>query len=206
MYIPVLPPELFNRAERELKQFKAASDEYCRYLEEFNGFSKSATYQHRLANARMYVSHFLTVFNLCVKRGEIKTSERALYSLPVETGDIPDLTSDSAVIRCCKAAIQGERDRTDKGGMPIFNPTIAKVSVHYDLFCELYEKQQELRHRTDESLAVVASMRENMDSIILEVWNAIESHFSKLEGSARLDACRKYGVIYYFRPGENKSY
>ena len=153
----------------------------------------------------MYVSHFLIVFNLCVKRGEIKASERASYSLPVDTGEIPDMSSDAAVIRCCKAAIQGEHDRTSKGGMPVFNPTIAKVTVHYDLFRELYDKQQDLRHITDESLAVVAAMRDNIDAIILEVWNAIEAYFSKLEGTARLDACRKYGIIYYFRPGENKS-
>ncbi|MCQ2083258.1 MAG: hypothetical protein MJY58_02010 [Bacteroidaceae bacterium] len=204
LYIPVLPPELFNRVERKLKQFKEASDLYCSCLYQQNCFSKSAAYQKKLKNAHMYVSHFLTVFNLAVKRGEIKTKERVLYSLPEDSAELPDLSSDAAVIRCCQNAIAGERARTQKGGLPMMNPTIAKVNVHYDLFRELYDRHQQLRTKTDDSLAAVAALRPELDALILEVWNTIESHFANLAGEARLNACRKYGVIYYYRPGEKK--
>lgn len=205
LYVPVIPPELYNRAERKLKQFKEAADQYNACLAEQNGFSKSATYRTRLKNARMYVSHFLTVFNLAVRRGEIKAKERSLYSLPENSAELPDLSSDAAIIRCCQNAIVGERARTQKGGIPMMNPTVAKVNVHYDLFRELYEKQQELRARTEENLVAVAALRPEIDEVILEVWNTVEAHFANLPGSARLDACRKYGVIYYYRPGEKKS-
>ena len=50
-----------------------------------------------------------------------------------------------------------------KGGIPIYNPTIAKVNVHFDLFQELYKKQCELRRLTEESLAAVALMRPEID-------------------------------------------
>jgi len=201
-YAPVLSPELFAKAEKKLAQFDDAVGRYLKSLDKQVSYSKSESYQDRLKNAKMYVSHFLTVFNLCVKRGEIKASDREYYSIPVNSGEMPDMSTDIAVIRCCENAIRGEKARVEKGGIPIYNPTIAKVVVHYELFKELYDKQCGLRQLTDESLLVVSLMRPQIDAIILEVWNSIESYFSNLTGEKKLKACRDYGLIYYYRKGE----
>ena len=201
-YAPVLSPDLFNRAETKLQQFKGAVNRYVKSLEGQVNYSKSDAYQDRLKTARMYVSHFLTVFNLCVKRGEMKPADRDYYSIPQDSGELPDMSSDISVIRCCENTIQGEKARTNKGGIPIYNPTIAQVAVHYDLFKELYDKQCGLRQLTEESLMVVSLMRPQIDEVILEVWNSIESYFSDLEGEKKLNACREYGLIYYYRKGE----
>ena len=201
-YAPVLSPDLLSRAEKKLVQFRDAVDRYLKSLDTQVSYSKSEPYQTRLKNARMYVSHFLTVFNLCIKRGEIKAQDRLFYSIPEESGELPDMSSDLAVIRCCENTIKGEKERTAKGGIPIFNPTIAKVTVHYDLFRELYDKQCSLRQLTDESLLVVSLMRPQMDDIILEVWNSIENYFSDMPGELKLKVCREYGLIYYYRKGE----
>ena len=45
-------------------------------------------------------------------------------------------------------------------------------------------------------------MRPQIDEVILEVWNSIESYFSDLTGEKKLNACRQYGLIYYYRSGE----
>lgn len=201
-YTPVLSPELFTRADKKLRQFKEAVDRYLKSLENQVSYSKSEPYQTRLKNARMYVSHFLTVFNLCVKRGEIKAQDRSFYSIPENSGELPDMSSDIAVIRCCENTINGERERTAQRGIPIYNPTIAKVTVHYDLFKELYDKQCELRQLTDEALLVVSLMRPQIDEVILDVWNSIEDYFSDLTGEKKLKACREYGLIYYYRSSE----
>lgn len=201
-YAPVLSPELFNRAEKKLQQFREVVDRYLTAQKRQVSNSKSDIYQTRLKNARMYVSHFLTVFNLCVKRGEMKTSDRLFYSLDENNGELPDLSSDISVIRCCQNAIKGEKLRTMKGGIPIYNPTIAKVNVHFDLFQELYNKQCELRRLTEESLAAVALMRPEIDEVIVEVWNSVENYFKDLEGEKKLKSCRDYGLIYYYRKGE----
>ena len=201
-YAPVLSPELFTKADKKLQQFKDAVDRYLKSLETQVNYSKSEPYQNRLKNAKMYVSHFLTVFNLSVKRGEIKASDRKYYSIPENTGELPDMSSDIAVIRCCENTIRGEKSRTDKGGIPIYNPTIAKVAVHYELFKELYDKQCGLRQLTEESLMVVSLMRPQIDEIILDVWNSIENYFSDLTGEKKLKTCREYGLIYYYRTGE----
>jgi hypothetical protein len=201
-YAPVISPELFNRADKKLQQFKDAVDRYVKSLETQVNYSKSDAYQARLKNAKMYVSHFLTVFNMCVKRGEMKSSDRAFYAIEVNSGELPDMSSDIAVIRCCENTIKGERLRMEKGGVPIYNPTIAKVAVHYDLFRELYDKQCELRQLTDEALLVVSLMRPQIDEVILDVWNSIEDYFSDLTGEKKLKACREYGLIYYYRTSE----
>lgn len=201
-YAPVLSAELFARAEKKLQQFRGTVDRYLNSLDKQVSYSKSESYQERLKRAKMYVSHFLTVFNLCVKRGEIKSSDRKYYSIPEDSGELPDMSSDIAVIRCCENTIRGEKARTDNGGIPIYNPTIAKVVVHFDLFKELYDKQCELRQMTDETLMVVSLMRPQVDEVILEVWNSIENYFSDYSGEKKLKACRDYGLIYYYRSGE----
>jgi hypothetical protein len=201
-YAPVLSPELFSRSEKKLVQFKEAVERYTKSLEAQTSYSKSEPYQNKLKNAKMYVSHFLTVFNMCVKRGEIKPADRKFYSIPDSSGELPDMSSDIAVIRCCENTIKGERERNSKGGIPIYNPTIAKVAVHYELFKELYDKQCELRQLTDEALLVVSLMRPQVDEVILEVWNSIENYFADLTGEKKLKACREYGLIYYYRTSE----
>ena len=201
-YAPVLSPELLSRAEKKLRQFKEAVDRYVKSLDSQVNYSKSEPYQNKLKNAKIYVSHFLTVFNLCVKRGEIKASDRKYYSIPEGSGELPDMSSDIAVIRCCENTIRGEKNRTDKGGTPIYNPTIAKVAVHYELFKELYDKQCELRKLTDEALMVVSLMRPQVDEVILDVWNSIENYFSDLSGEKKIKTCREYGLIYYYRTSE----
>lgn len=201
-YRPVLPPELLSNAERVLVQFRELSNRYNKSLEEQIAFSKSDAYQNKLRNARMYVSHFITVFNLSVKRGEIKKTERAYYALPEDCGENPDLSSEASVLRWGENVIKGEQQRTAKGGIPIYNPTIGKVSVHFELFKEQYKKQIQLKQTTDECLTVVTLLRPQVDEIILDVWNSIEGFFSDLEVDAKIKACEEYGVIYYYRKGE----
>ena len=201
-YTPVLSTELFSKAEKKLQQFREAVDRYTESLETQVNYSKSESYQTRLKNAKMYVSHFLTVFNMCVKRGEMKAKDREYYSFTEDSGELPDMSSDIAVIRCCENTIKGEKLRISKGGIPIYNPTIAKVAVHYDLFKELYDKQCELRQLTDEALLVVSLMRPQVDEVILDVWNSIENYFPDLTGEKKMKMCRDYGLIYYYRTGE----
>ena len=201
-YVPVIAPDLLVRVERLLWQFQSANRTYLSNLDQQLAFSRSDKYQTRLKTARMYVSHFIMVFNMCVKRKEFKVSDRSYYSMPEDMSEVPDLSTDVAVLRWCENVIRGERERTGRGGIPVYNPSVAKLAVHYDLFNELYKEHKRLKSLTDESLNAVAVMRPEADALILDVWNSIEKFFSNLSGEERLDACRSYGVIYYYRKGE----
>ena len=102
--------------------------------------------------------------------------------------------------------IEGERQRTSRGGIPIYNPTIAKVKVHYDIFMEGYEKQKNLQLLTNRSLEQLSSMRAQADRLILDIWNQVGAKYQEvLPNEKRLEKCRDYGLIYYYRTGEKQT-
>ena len=79
-----------------------------------------------------------------------------------------------------KNIIEGESERTRTGGAPIYNPAIAKVSVHYDLFKEAYQSKKIAQKNGQRFLKVCKIMRNKADAIILDLWNQIEKSFSIL--------------------------
>jgi len=203
-YVPVIKPDLYDRANTLLKSFSAASDEYNTRLAKFYDHLRSDKYQTRLNTARTYVRDFLAVFSMSVNRGDFKRSDRRYYNLSDQDGDVPVLTGETQVLQWCENVIQGERARTSNGGIPIYNPTVAKLTVHYELFKEMYNQHKLLKEDADRALETVAGMREDVDSLILEMWNSIEAFFADKSGKAKLDACSRYGIIYYYRKGEER--
>ena len=103
----------------------------------------------------------------------------------------------------CYEIIEGEQQRTAQGGIPIYNPTIARVKVHYDIFLDSYERQKNLQALTNRSLEELASMRGRADELILDIWNQVETKYQDVTpNEVRLDKCRDYGLIYYYRSSE----
>lgn len=51
----------------------------------------------------------------------------------------------------------------------------------------------------------LASMRAEADGLILDIWNQVEKKFEEVTpNEKRLDLCRDYGIIYYYRTGEKR--
>lgn len=164
----------------------------------------SKKHQQNVKKARMYVSHFIQVFNMSVMRGEIKSVMKEMYGLPKEN-ILPDLISEANLIEWGKKVVDGEQRRIAQGGIALHNPTISKVKVYYDIFVESHERQKNSQKITARSLDSISQMREEADDIILEAWNQIEKHFEVIPSAEkRLDKCREYGVIYYYRKGETE--
>ena len=77
---------------------------------------------------------------------------------------------------------------------------------HYDIFMEGYEKQKSLQSLTNRSLEQLASMRVQADRLILDIWNQVEAKFQDVSpNEKRLEKCRDYGLIYYYRTGEKQN-
>lgn len=201
-YNPVISLKTLSEARRFLPRFKTAQIYYKQCFD--NQVSTNRKFQVNARNARLYISHFIQVLNLAVIRSEIKEEYKDLYELPRDTNNVPDLTSEASVLEWGERIIKGERERMRLGGIPIYNPTIAKVTVHYDIFKEGYECQKNRQLITSRSLNSLAAMREYTDEIILDIWNQIERHFESLPREERLNKCREYGLVYYYRSGEVK--
>ena len=192
-----------SEARNFLSKFEIAHNYYAQCYD--NQVKESPKHQSNVKTARLYISHFIQVLNLSVLRSEVKAIHKKLYCLPIDNYNVPDLTSEAAMVEWGKRIIEGERKRTSQGGVPIYNPTIAKVKVHYDIFVDSYERQKALQVLTNRSLEGLATMRTRADELILDIWNQVEEKFRNISpNELRLDKCRDYGVIYYYRTGEKR--
>lgn len=174
------------------------------YAECYNRQAKAGKkHQTNVKMARLYVSHFIQVLNMAVIRSEIRPAHKEYYGLDTKTNTVPDLSTEPALAEWGKKIVEGERRRIAQGGVAIYNPTIAKVRVHYDIFMESYEKQRGLQANTANSLQKLASMREEADRLILNIWNQVEKKYEQVNPlEKRMELCRNYGVIYYYRTNE----
>lgn len=192
-----------SEARNFLAKFQTAQIYYTACFA--NQAKASGKHQANVKTARLYISHFIQVLNLAVLRSEVKAVHKQFYGLPLDNSNVPDLTSEAAMIEWGRKIIEGERRRTAQGGIPIYNPTIAKVKVHYDIFVESYERQKSLQLLTNRSLDTLASMREKADELILNIWNQVEATFQDMvPNEKRLDKCREYGLVYYYRTSEKR--
>lgn len=198
----ILTPRLFNEVISFLPHFEQTKKNYVNALS--IQVNSNIHFQELNKNARLYISHFIQVLNLCIIRKEIKESIKTSFGLIPENYNVPDFSSDTDLLKWGEMIINGENDRIQKGGVPIYNPTIAKVKVHYDLFKDAYHNQRYLQKNTARSLEELSSLREKADDIIRESWNQIEAKFNDLRPDIKIERCREYGVIYYYRKNEKK--
>lgn len=190
-------------ARNFLRKFEAAHIYYNQSYD--NQSTASRKHQANVKLARLYISHFIQVLNLAVLRDEIKVSHKDMYGLP-SVNVVPDLITESSMVEWGRKIINGEQKRISQGGIPIYNPTIARVKVRYDIFLDSYERQKSYQTITARSLEDLASMRNRADELILDIWNQVEAKFQELPSSElRLEKCRDYGLVYYYRSGEKEN-
>ena len=171
-----------------------------------NQIKKSTKNTQLQRNAELYLSHFVQVLYMAIERGEIKDSYLELYGLTPGIYILPNFKTCEGLVENGPKIIEGEKMRIKKGGMPIYNPTIAKVAVHWDIFNEAYRNRKSLQKRTALALERVSALRGDVDSIILDIWNQVENAFADLPPECRSEECRKYGVVYYYRRNEPHIY
>ncbi len=98
--------------------------------------------------------------------------------------------------------IDGEEKRISQRGVPIYNPTIAKVKVMYSIFKDGYNTQKIHQKATIRTQKDVDNFRSEIDAIILEIWDQVESANMNLPSKKKIDKNKEYGIIYYYRKGE----
>ena len=87
---------------------------------------------------------------------------------------------------------------------PVTNPTIARVKVHYEDFVRLNISQKGLQDSNTKALAKISELRGKADSIILNLWNEIEDHFSNNTPTVKREKAAEYGVSYVYRKHEKE--
>lgn len=198
----VLPYRLSSEAETCLLKFENTVSQYQTNVD--TKVNANKRYKRIVQNTRMYISHFIQVLNFAVLRGEIKKEQKRLYKLNENSNALPDLSTEEALIVWGKNIIEGETERMSLGGIPINCPAINKLKVHYDMFTENQLNQAMHRMSTTRSYEDLGSLRREADKIILQIWNAVEEHYSKRLPYDRLRSCENYGLKFYYRPREKR--
>lgn len=196
----VLSYQTTQEAQQFLTKFQRAQRKYQQCHDLHTNSSK--TYRKELQMARLYVSHFIQVMNMAIMRGELRKEIKPAYGLDIDNPNCPDLNSEQAVMEWGEKIIKAEEERTLKGGVPIYNPTIAKVKVYWGIFNEHYFNQRILRANAAKALEEVTELRPQADDIILDIWNQVEGRYMEMPISARMEKCKPFGVIYYYRTKE----
>jgi len=181
--------------EKQLVQYQQTLDSQV---------SANKKYQQIVHNARLYISHFIQVFNLSIIRGDIKKDHKLFYQLDPSIHTVPDLSTETALMHWGKCVIDGENERIRNGGLPIYNPAIAKVKVHYEVFKEYKSTQKLYQNTTNRNWEELVSLREKGDGIILEMWNQVEAKFKNEKPYSRITKCQQIGLVYYYRKGEKQ--
>lgn len=191
---------LLSQAQVYLPVFTSLVKEYNFTFE--NQVKDSKVYQQKVRMARMYISHFIQVLNFAVMRGELKKEVKLLYGLEPDDYSVPNLTSEKAITEWGAKIIAGENERIQNKGVPFIYPSVAKLKVYYDIFCDSSVSQKTRQRSTTRNQSRVVQMRQQVDELILRIWDSIEEHYANLLPYERYVACVNCGVIYYYRRNE----
>jgi hypothetical protein len=135
---------------------------------------------------------------------EIKKEQKLLYGLDPHQHVVPDLSTDEYLLEWGKNIIEGEQQRMANGGFPIYNPAINKVKVHYDIFCEHMQSHQFHVQTTNRVQGDLGELRKQADALIVQIWDLVEHYFRQELPYSKMQKCKQYGLIYYYRKGEKK--
>lgn len=195
-----LSPKNITTAKDVLAHFQTLNKSYQQlYNTQVNA---NKLFVNKVKNARMYVSHFIQVLYMSIIRSEIKENQLELYKLESENLVVPDLTSHEQLLEWGQNIIDGENKRVSQGGVPIFNPSIAKVNVMFSIFKEGYRTQKLHQKGTNRIMNEVALYREIVDKVIFDIWEEVEKSNLDLPFEQRIEKNREYGIVYYYRKGE----
>ncbi len=154
---------------------------------------------------RLFISHFVQVFNMCIARGEIKPEARATLSLQECGTAVPDLSTDKALMEWGHAIVEGEERRMAEGGRcRIYNPSIAVVRAKLEIFESHYNAHRDILQTVQKFKDKLDETRVRADEIILKVWNEVEAAVGPVDSDEKRDTCQRYGLVYFFRPQERQ--
>ncbi|HKI90621.1 MAG TPA: hypothetical protein VKA38_16460 [Draconibacterium sp.] len=165
---------------------------------------KSKDYKIVFDKAYLYVSHFIRVVFMTIERGELKEELLPYYGLEEFDGKVPVINSEQELLEWGNKIILGEQKRLQKGGSPIYNPSIALVKVKVENFNEAAVFQHNLKKNTARSHEKLKTLRKSTNDFICRMWNEIENNIQSDSPKHHRQLTQEYGLVYVFRRNEKK--
>ena len=162
-------------------------------------------YDELFKNAQLYVSHFIQVLFLTVIRNEIKEENLPQYGLQEKNPVMPDISTEEAVLKWGENLMRGESERTCHGGIPLYNPAIAKVKVHYELFKESIQNLAICEKNVSRLENNIDDIRKKANEYIRKIWTKVEERYSRTSPDEQALRFKAYKMQFYYRKGEQLS-
>ncbi|MBL7784277.1 MAG: carboxypeptidase-like regulatory domain-containing protein [Chitinophagales bacterium] len=145
---------------------------------------------------KVYISHFVQVFNFGIEREKYPLQDRSFYGLSINSGLVPSLNTESEIVQWGNSIIKGDAERTAMGGAPMANPSTAEFKVVFEEMIQLIQTQSSLKNAYDKAQEKVNGMNEAVDKLILRIWNEINTFYDDHEAASRRRKAREWGVVF----------
>ena len=165
---------------------------------------KNSAYKSAYEKAKLYVSHFIQVLFMTVEREELKNDVLVFYGLQNCNGKVPPLNSEQEILDWGRKLIQGEQKRMQRGGSPVYNPSVAVVKAKVEDFHEAAVFQANLKRNSLRSHDKLLRLRKITNDFISRMWTEVEESMDNLPPKHKRQRAQEYGVVYVFRRNEKK--
>ncbi len=151
----------------------------------------------------MYCSHFIQVFNMCVRRGEYPAGHRSFYQLPFENEKLPLLQLEHQVTTVARNIIMGEQIRVTQGGAPMSRPSADEIEDIFVVYKNLISTGSNAKDALDNAQEDVQRLNKEANGVIKKVWREAEIFYNEQPRPSMREHARRWGVE-YARKGSKK--
>lgn len=144
----------------------------------------------------LFVSHFIQVFNLGVKRNVYAAAQRDFFDLPVSSDVLPDLVKGVDIMLWANKIVNGDPLRVAAGGAAMSNPTDAEVHTALSAFVAAFTAQSNFKDALDIAQEALEALLPEAEKVVRKVWDELETFYNEESDESRRDNCREWGVVY----------
>lgn len=154
------------------------------------------------ATAALFVSHYLQVFNLGVRRGRYQAADRALFGLPTASAELPDLGTEADLTTWLTNIASGEAALVAAGQPAMANPSAAEVAEAGAAFATQLAARGSSGTTKVQALGQLAPQRDTVDEVLADVYAELKHRHRKLTPPQNRALARTYGFRFTNHRGE----
>ena len=152
---------------------------------------------------RSYVRSYFSSLKANIKIDKIEKSARGFYGLDITNTRQPIITSDDTLIAMAEMVISGDAFRIADGGIAMSVPTMTEFMDIYNVAKPIIKSISNTATAATSALSDLAKQEEDIDDLIVHVWDEVEAKYSKSSPSSRRTMCRLWGVRYISKGQES---
>ena len=153
---------------------------------------------------RAYVKSYFASLKANIKIAKILKAERGYYGLDVTNMRQPDTSTDYLLLTVAESVISGDAARMLAGGIVMSVPTMEEFMDIYTIAKPKIDAISNATTDATTALTKLSDQQEDVDDLIVHIWDDVEGKYSKLKPAERRVQCRLWGVRYISKGMESE--